>query len=94
MRILTLAWGGISKNRLYEMILLQRQIIEERDATIRVLRMAMDKVDLQHARNVRDLTERFIQALDEDEEALRDGIAMGLSDLNDHVARLEEHSGL
>ena len=83
----------ISRARLYEMILQQRDIIQEQEDKIRVLRMAMDKVDLLHARNTRNLVSHFLFALDEDEdpEALRDGIAEGLSDLSDHVARLEEH---
>jgi hypothetical protein len=96
MRILTLAWGGISRRRLYEMILQQRDIIQEQEDRIRVLRMAMDKVDLEHARYTRNLIQHFLVAVEDGEEAeaLRDGIEDGLSDLNDHVARLEEHSGI
>ena len=52
----------------------------------------MDRVDLQHARYVRDLIAHFSRRSMKDEEALRNGIELGLSDLNDHVARLEEHA--
>lgn len=88
MRILTLAWGGQSARTLYAEILRLR---EENEA----LRAAMSKVDLQHARATRDLVSHFLAAVDDaGGEALRDGIEAGLSDLNDHVARLEEHSGI
>ena len=92
MRIFDRMWGDLSRRHLYMMILQQRDIIQEREATIRVLRMAMDRVDLAHAVATRDLVEHFLAALDEDEEAIREGILNGLSDLNDHVARLQEHA--
>ena len=88
MRILTLAWGWRSPVLFYEEILRLR---EENAA----LRAALGKVDLQHAKATRDLVAHFLAAVDDaGGEALRDGIEAGLSDLNDHVARLEEHSGL
>jgi predicted DNA-binding protein YlxM (UPF0122 family) len=92
MNIISLMWGGISKRRLYDIIFRQREIMEEQEAKIRVLRMAMDKVDLMHARATRDLVAHFLAAVEEEDEVLRDGIEAGLSDLNDHVARLEEHA--
>jgi hypothetical protein len=94
MNIISLAWGGVSKRRMQEMLLIQRDKIREQEDTIRVLRMAMDRVDLLHARHNRDLCAKFLAAVEDDAEVLRDGIEAGLSDLNDHVARLEEHSGL
>ena len=88
MRILTLAWGDQSARTLYAEILRLR---EENKS----LRAALGKVDLQHAKATRDLCAHFLEAVaEEGGEALRDGIAAGLSDLNDHVARLEEHSGI
>ena len=95
MRILTLAWGGGTSRSLYEEVQRLQAELEEKESLVRVLRLAMDKVDLQHAKAVRNLTSHFLEALEEDDvQALRDGIEAGLSDLNDHVARLEEHSGL
>ena len=86
MRILTLAWGWRSPVSFYEEILRLR---EENAA----LRAALGKVDLQHAKATRDLVAHFLAAVDDaGGEALRDGIEAGLSDLNDHVARLEEHT--
>ena len=102
MRILTLAWRGGFRQELLELCNKQQailgdmqEILDDRNDTIRVLRMAMDKADLQHAKAIRNLTSHFLEALEEENiEALRDGIEKGLSDLNDHVARLEEHSGI
>lgn len=88
MNIISLVWGGISKNRLYDLCLRQSD-------TIRLQRAHIDWLELQHSRNIRDLIANFQAALDApDEDALRDGLVLALSDLNDHVARLEEHSGL
>ena len=93
MRILSLTWGGGTSRALYEEVLRLQAELEEKEGLIRVLRMAMDAVDLQHAKAVRNLTSHFLEALEYDDmEALRDGIMEGLSDLNDHVARLEEHA--
>jgi hypothetical protein len=81
MKIISLAWGGRSTKALYEENL---QLREE-----------LARVDLDHARHIRDLINNFSVALDTpDEDALRDGLSAALSDLNDHVARLEEHSGI
>jgi len=51
------------------------------------------QTDLHHARNVRDLVDSFLQALEYEipEEELKAVLEKGLRDLNDHVARLEEH---
>jgi hypothetical protein len=78
MRIISFAWGGISSKSLYEE--------NER------LRAQIAKMDLDHARATRDLVSHFLDSLGGDEEALRYGLSSGLADLNDHVARLEEHS--
>ena len=88
MKIISLAWGGQSSRTLYAEILRLREENAE-------LRAAMSKVDLQHAKATRDLCAHFLEAVaEEGGEALRDGIEAGLSDLNDHVARLEEYSGI
>jgi hypothetical protein len=93
MRILSLAWGNNSTRTLYTEVLRQREVIAELESRNRVLSMAMDKVDLQHAKATRDLVSHFLDAVEEEGgEALRDGIEAGLADLKDHVARLEEHA--
>ena len=61
------------------------------DAPCRRTRTTSEKQELQHARSTRDLVAHFLAVVDNDDPALRDGIEAGLSDLNDHVARLEEH---
>ena len=93
MRILTLSWGGANSRALYEEVLALQEALEEKEGLIRVLEMAMAHVDLNHAKAIRNLTSHFLEALDEpDVDVLRDGIQQGLNDLNDHVARLEEHA--
>jgi hypothetical protein len=88
MRIFSIAWGGVSKQRLWSLVLEQRNLLDVQRAHISAL-------ELQYARNVRDLISNFRLALEnEDDDALRDGLGLALSDLNDHVARLEEHSGI
>ena len=94
-------WGSASRQRLLGICNRQQAVLEEAQeiindlqATNDVLRQEMDRVDLLHARNVRDLIDNFIAAVDDDPDELRDGLEQGLSDLNDHVARLEEHSGI
>jgi len=50
--------------------------------------------EIHHVRNVRDLVESFTEALEygvPDEDLMED-LRKGLCDLNDHLARLEEHS--
>ena len=45
--------------------------------------------ELQHLRNVRDLVQHFLIAVDEEVD-VREQLEKGLQDLNDHVARMEE----
>lgn len=80
MRMISFAWGGVTSKALCE-----------ENAR---LRAQIAKMDLQHARSTRDLINHFLESLGGDEEALRYGLSSGLADLNDHVARLEEHSGI
>jgi hypothetical protein len=86
MRIFSIAWGGVSKQRLYALCQEQSECIQRQKAHI-------DFLELTHTRNVRDLIHNFQAALDApDEDVLRDGLEAALVDLNDHVARLEEHA--
>jgi collagenase-like PrtC family protease len=87
----------LTRARLYELILYQRDRISELEAQLRENIEALEQGELQMARSGRDLLDHFITALDllDDgslsEETLRYGLEMGLEDLRDHVARLEEH---
>jgi len=47
--------------------------------------------ELQHTRNVRDLVQNFL-IVQQEEIDVREELEKGLQDLNDHVARLEEHA--
>jgi hypothetical protein len=87
----------LTRARLYELILYQRDRIQELEAQLRENIEALEHSELQLARSGRDLLDHFLAALDLlgegdlSEETLRDGLEMGLADLRDHVARLEEH---
>jgi hypothetical protein len=87
----------LSRARLYELILYQRDRIQALEAQLRENIEALERSELQLARSGRDLLDHFLVALDllEEgtlpEETLRDGLEAGLEDLRDHVARLEEH---
>ena len=51
------------------------------------------RMEMEYLRYVRDLMQRFLRVLDAvDGDALRFELEKGLSDLEDHVARLEEHA--
>ena len=63
----------------------------EQDATIKRQREEIARLKLEHIRQTRDLVEQFwiVQEAGTD---VREALFAGLSDLRDHVARLEEHS--
>ena len=84
MRFFTIYWGGFSKKYLQDMIFELVEAVQEHKDYIQ-------KMELQHARSTRDLVAHFLAVVDNDDPALRYGIEAGLSDLNDHVARMEEH---
>lgn len=63
----------------------------EQAATIKRLRKELAQKDLEHIRAVRDLVEQFFIAQEAGLD-VRDQLEAGLTDLRDHVARLEEHS--
>lgn len=54
----------------------------------------MERAELESVRNARDIIQRFLWALenDVDQDELADTLRLGLTDLSDHVARLEEHA--
>lgn len=57
---------------------------------IRAQRSEMDQMQLEHARNVRDLLENFWIAQEAGMD-VREPLLIGLQDMRDAVARLEEH---
>lgn len=57
---------------------------------IRAQRSEMDQMQLEYARNVRDLLENFWIAQESGMD-VREPLMIGLRDMEDAVARLEEH---
>jgi hypothetical protein len=83
----------IPRARLYEMLLQQRDIIEEQRTVVAEQLEMIEQQELQQIKVARDLIQNFHDALEAevDEDTLRNGLEIALVDLNDHVARLEEH---
>jgi hypothetical protein len=77
-----IGWYGLHDR---VMVLLEEQAAE-------IIRLRQQN-DLNHVRNVRDLVNSFLEALEYgvDEEELKADLHAGLQDLNDHLCRLEEH---
>ena len=72
----------------------QNKLIQEWQVVYAAREQEIAELRLEHVRNVRDLVSHFLEALesDLDEEELRETLENGLRDLNDHVARMEEHA--
>lgn len=68
-------------------------VIEHQNRLIQQWQTYSQQRELQYTRNVRDLVENFLIVQSEGID-VRDELLAGLRDLNDHVARLEEHSGV
>jgi hypothetical protein len=68
--------------------------VSKRERRMEELEAELDRAELKSIRGVRDLVQTFHKHLEcgTDEDSLRDGLSNALVDLNDHVARLEEHS--
>lgn len=56
------------------------------------LNQEIERQELQHTRYVHSLIQNFLNALDQDEDALRDQLEAAIRDLADTVARMEEHA--
>jgi hypothetical protein len=69
----------------------QQEIIREQRDTIERQNLYIQQVQLEHTRSVRDIVEHFLIAHEQGID-VRDDLLDGLRDLNDHVARLEEHA--
>jgi hypothetical protein len=69
----------------------QQEVIREQRTIIERQNLYIQQVQLEHTRNVRNLVENFL-IVQSDGEDVRDELIEGLRDLNDHVARLEEHA--
>lgn len=61
------------------------------DQTVQMQASLLSFQELQHTRHTRDLIQQFILGLDGDTDVLRESLSLGLRDLSDQVARLEEH---
>lgn len=66
-------------------VLEQKDMLARKDAEIASLR-------LEHARNIRDLLEKFLVCHEHPEIDVREPILLCLRDLYDEIARMEEHS--
>ena len=76
------------------MMFLRRRLwalVRDQAEVIKMQRLQMERMQLEYARNVRDLIEGFF-VVQQSGEDVRDELLEGLRDLQDEVARLEEHS--
>ena len=74
-----------------------RNLIESQSAAIGLILEEREeektRTEMEYLRYVRDLMKHFLRILDStDDDFLRYELKKGLSDLEDHVARLEEHA--
>ena len=68
-------------------------VIEDLTKILKDREEQLGQYELRHVRQVRDLVEAFHGSIGVvDDDALREDLEKGLLDLNDHVARLEEHA--
>lgn len=68
------------------------EICEDQQDLIADLQLLREKDDLEHVRFQRDLMTTFRLALEQpDLDEVVEAIEKAISDLSDHVARLEEH---
>lgn len=63
----------------------------QQDETIKAQREEIQRLKLEHLRQVRDLIEQFWIVQESGQDA-RETLWAGLNDMRDHVARLEEHT--
>ena len=63
---------------------------QQRDVIAR-LNNEKEEMVLEHARNTRNLLTAFLVCLESPEIDVREPILLGLRDLSDEIARLEEH---
>ena len=78
----------------YDLVLYLAEERRRKVYEIEQLHAEMGRLQLAHARNVRDLVSHFHHCVveGEDMDALEETLEMGLRDMNDSVARLEEHT--
>ena len=68
-----------------------RDACNEQKDIIQRLNHEMAQMTLEHARNTRNLLESFLLCLETPEIDVREPILLGLRDLSDEIARMEEH---
>ncbi len=85
--------GFIRRLLNYDLVLYLAEDRRQKRSEIERLQSENLHLQLQHARNVRDLIAHFHYSVAEGEdlEMLEDVLEKGLQDMNDSVARLEEH---
>ena len=78
----------------YDVVLYLAEERRKAHCEIQELHAEMARLQLAHARNVRDLISHFHHCVveGEDMDFLEETLEAGLRDMNDSVARLEEHS--
>ena len=68
-----------------------RDVVQEQKDIIARLNDEKSIMQLEHARNTRDILIAFLRCIDSPEIDVREPILLGLRDLSDEIARLEEH---
>lgn len=92
--IYTLRMNGFLRRLLhYDQVDTLLDIAQQQREVIEILSAQLQQKDLENTRNVRNLVEQFLVVQSEGVD-VRDDLIQGLRDLNDQVARLEEHSGV
>ena len=93
LRDLKIMAAGGRPSKLFDMMIESLQGIQLHKERISELEEQIREMELAHVRNARDLIDNFVAAMEyEDQDEVRDAMENALVDLNDHVARLEEHS--
>lgn len=67
------------------------RVVQAQQESIKHLHYQLARAELQYARSCRDLIGHFLYSL-ENEIDVAEQLRAGLRDLNDEVARLEEHA--
>jgi DNA-binding GntR family transcriptional regulator len=78
----------------YDLVIHLAEERRKQNCEIEALHAEVSRLQLAHARNVRDLVSHFHHCVveGEDMDFLEETLEAGLRDMNDSVARLEEHS--
>lgn len=72
-------------------LLVTQRALSRQERAIELLLWKVEQMKLEHARSTRDLIENFYFAQERGVD-VREPLLLGLRDLRDEVARLEEHA--